>query len=296
MVIQARHILLQTKTVIRCIRFISTIRNRHIMPLKFAANISMMFQEIPTLEGRYAAAKKAEFKYVELTFPYDEPIEKLKAAKESAGLEQVLINAYPGSLKAGDLGLAAQPDRVNDFREGLEASILYANALNCKRMHIMAGRIPEGTDAAGKDKMKKTYLENLKYAADRLNKEGILALIEPVNNRLSVPGYFMHNPHEGLEIVKTLNHRNLKLQFDIFHVQIMDGNLTKNLQDFLPFVGHVQLAQVPDRGEPDDQGEINFPYVFKVLETLGYDGFIGLEYKPRGKTEDGLQWLRALGY
>ncbi|BFY99138.1 hypothetical protein BsWGS_02177 [Bradybaena similaris] len=264
------------------------------MPLKFAANISMMFQEIPTLEGRYAAARNAGFKYVELTFPYGEPADNLKAALESAGLQQVLINAYPGDLKNGDLGLAAQPSRVADFKAGLETSVMYAKALGCKRMHIMAGLIPEGTNAAGKETMMKTYLDNIIYAADRLSQEGILALIEPVNNRISVPSYFLSVPSEGLEIVKKLNHPNLKLQFDIFHVQIMDGNLTKNIQNFLPYVGHVQLAQVPDRGEPDSNGEINFPYIFSVLEKLGYDGYIGLEYKPRGKTEDGLSWFKEL--
>ncbi|XP_005090132.1 putative hydroxypyruvate isomerase [Aplysia californica] len=266
------------------------------MPLKFAANISMMFLELPSLEARYSAAKKAGFQYVELTFPYGESVDSLRAAREASGLEQVLINAFPGDLSAGDLGLAAQPDRVQEFREKLELSISYATGLQCKRMHIMAGRIPAGADDGLKEKMMSTYLDNIKYAADRLQKEGILALIEPVNNRISVPGYFLSNPHKGLEIVKQVNHPNLKLQFDIFHVQIMDGNLTKNIEAFLPYIGHIQIAQVPDRGEPDETGEINYPYVFSVLERVGYEGYIGLEYKPKGKTEDGLKWLRSLGY
>ncbi|KAH9515279.1 hypothetical protein Btru_014050 [Bulinus truncatus] len=261
------------------------------MTLKFAANISMLFQEIPTLEERYSAAKDAKFNYVELTFPYNEPLEKLKAAREKAGVEQVLINAFPGDLKSGDLGLAALPDRVQDFKDGLELSVQYANALNCKRMHIMAGRVPKDITPAVRERMKKTYMENLRFAADRLSKEGILALIEAVNNRISIPDYFLSCPHEGLEIVKQLNHPNLKFQFDIFHVQIMDGNLTMNIQEFLPFIGHIQLAQVPDRGEPDENGEINFPYIFKVLENAGYQGYIGLEYKPKGKTEEGLKCL-----
>jgi hydroxypyruvate isomerase len=271
-------------------------RQKQTMPLKFAANISMMFQELSSLEDRYAAAKDAGFKYVELTFPYSESVEKLKAARENSGLEQVLINAFPGDLKSGDLGLAAQPGREADFKQGLETSIQYANALNCKRMHIMAGRIPEGATAIDKESMMKVYLDNLKYAADRLSQEGILALIEPVNNRLSVPDYFLSVPQQGLDIVRKVNHPNLKLQFDIFHVQIMDGNLTKNIKDFFPYIGHIQLAQVPDRGEPDSNGEINFPYIFKVLESLHYEGFIGLEYKPRGKTDDGLNWLKNLVY
>nr|KAI8728789.1 putative hydroxypyruvate isomerase [Biomphalaria glabrata] len=264
------------------------------MSLKFAANISMMFQEIPTLEQRYEAAKNAKFKYVELTFPYAEDIDKLKAARERAGVEQVLINAYPGDLNTGDLGLAARPERIQDFKDGLELSIQYANALNCKRMHILAGRVFKDISFEERNEYKKTYMDNLKYAADRLSQEGILALIEAVNNKISVPDYFLSCPHEGLEIVKKLNHPNLKFQFDIFHVQIMNGNLTKNIQEFLPYIGHIQLAQVPDRGEPDDNGEINFPYIFQVLKNVGYQGYIGLEYKPRGKTEDGLIWMKQL--
>lgn len=266
------------------------------MPLKFAPNITMMFQEIATLEGRYGAVKAAGFKYVEMAFPYKESAQKLKAAKESSGLEQVLINAFPGDLQAGELGLAALPDRVEEFKSSLETSIEYANALQCKRMHVMAGKIPKGSSAAVRDKMMKTYIENITYASNRLSKEGIMALIEPVNNRISAPEYFLYSPHEGLEIVKKINHPNLKLQFDLFHVQIMDGNLTKNIKDFLPYVGHMQLAQVPDRGEPDHQGEINFPYVFDVIEKAGYTGYIGLEYIPRGTTVDGLKWLKDIGH
>lgn len=264
------------------------------MPFKFAANLSFMFQESPTLVARYGAAQKAGFKLVEFAFPYAESVEELKKAKEQAGLEQVLINAFPGDLKAGDLGFAAIPGREEEFMEKLELSITYAKALGCKKMHIMAGKIPKDANKDYKENMLITFRRNLKNAADRLQKEGILALIEPVNDRISAPGYFLSCPHKGLEIVRQMAHPNLKLQFDIYHVQIMDGNLTKNIENFLPYVGHIQLAQVPARHEPDSPGEINFPYVFSVLEQQGYQGHIGLEYLPKGKTEDGLKWLKDM--
>jgi len=264
------------------------------MPLKFAANLSFMFQELPSLQARYAAAKKAGFQYVEFAFPYSESVDDLQKAKEAAELEQVLINAFPGDVKNGDLGFAAQPGRESEFRDKLELSISYAKALKCNRLHIMAGRVPDSADSSHKETMKSTFVNNLKFAAERLQKDGILALIEPINTRISVPGYFLTTIHEGLEIIKEVDHPNLKLQFDLYHVQIMDGNLTKNIENFLPHIGHIQLAQVPDRFEPDTPGEINFPYIFSVLERVGYDGFVGLEYKPKGKTEDGLKWMRNL--
>ncbi|XP_064617178.1 putative hydroxypyruvate isomerase [Liolophura sinensis] len=257
------------------------------MPLKFAANLSMMFTEFPTLAERYEAAKDAGFKYVEATFPYGEDAGTLAEARRRAGLEHVLINGWPGELSAGDLGIAALRSRKLEFVDKLEMSIKYANALNCKRMHIMAGKRPEAEEDV--------YLENIKYAADRLQKEGILALIEAVNSKLSAPGYFMDEPERGLEYVKKINHPNLKFQFDFFHVQIMSGNLTENLKKFLPHIGHIQISQVPDRGEPDDQGEITYPYIFRLLQELGYDGYVGLEYKPRGTTLEGLQWLEKAG-
>ncbi|XP_046561297.1 putative hydroxypyruvate isomerase [Haliotis rubra] len=266
-------------------------RSTSSMPLKIAANVSLLFKETPNLADRYQVAKDAGFKFVECTFPYDVPVDQMAAAREGAGLEQVLINGYPGDLANGDLGLAALPSRKEEFREKLELSIQYANALECKRMHLMAGRRGQVDDKV----MEETFLDNLQYAADRLQKEGILAVIEPVNNRISVPDYFLYDPHKGLEYVKRLNHPNLKLQFDVFHVQIMDGNLTKNLKEMFPYIGHIQISQVPERHEPDSPGEINYPYVFQVLENLGYDGYIGLEYNPKGDTLAGLEGLRKLG-
>lgn len=261
------------------------------MPLKFAANLSMLFQEIPTLAGRFKAAKDAGFKYTECTFPYAEGSEELGEACKEAGLEHVLINSWPGKMEKGELGLSALPDRVEDFRMQLEMSIEYANCLNCKRMHIMAGR----TSRYNHDEMKQTYMDNLRFAAERLQKDGIMCLIEPLNSRITAPNYFLSNFEKGVDIIKKIDHPNLKLQFDVFHAQIICGDLTANLKKFSPYIGHIQIAQVPDRGEPDLEGEINYRYIFKLLEDIGYDGFVGLEYKPRTTTTEGLKWMEELG-
>ncbi|WAR23441.1 HYI-like protein [Mya arenaria] len=239
------------------------------MPLKFAANISMLFQEIPSMVGRFKAAKDAGFKYVECTFPYAEGSEELGEACKEAGLQHVLINNWPGKMEKGELGMAALPDRVQDFRMQLEMAIEYANCLNCKRMHIMAGR----TSRYKHEEMEETYLDNLRFAAERLQKEGIMCLIEPLNSRITAPNYFLSNFHTGVEYIKKVNHPNLKLQF----------------------VSHIQIAQVPDRGEPDLNGEVNYKYIFQLLEDIGYEGYIGCEYKPRATTQEGLKWIEELG-
>ncbi|KAK7099716.1 putative hydroxypyruvate isomerase [Littorina saxatilis] len=264
------------------------------MPLKFAANLSMMFQEIATVAERYKAAKDAGFQYVEVAFPYHESMESLSSAKKAAGLEQILINSYPGDISKGDLGIAIFPDRVDEFREKLEMSIQYAKALDCKRMHVMAGKKPADIDEAMLKKFEETFISNMTYAADRLQKEGILALAESVNERVSVPNYFLGHPHKALQYVKKINHPNLKVQFDVFHVQIMDGSITQNLKEQFPYIGHVQISQVPDRGEPDENGEICFPYFFNLLQEMGYNGFVGCEYVPRGSTIQGLKWMKSI--
>ncbi|KAL5020927.1 hypothetical protein ScPMuIL_000082 [Solemya velum] len=207
-----------------------------------------------------------------------EELQTITKAKHESGLKQVLINTWPGTLENGDLGLAALPNRMTEFREKLELSIQYAKALDCERMHVMAGRKPKYEDEA----MEEVYLDNLQYSADRLQRENILALIEPINSRITEPNYFLTDIHKAIEYIKKVNHPNLKLMFDCFHIQIMDGNLTKNIKQYLPYIGHIQIASVPDRGEPVD-GEIDYQYFFKMLDEVGYEGYIGLEYKPRGR-------------
>ncbi|XP_022109780.1 putative hydroxypyruvate isomerase [Acanthaster planci] len=276
-------------------RFISVSR-RSKMPLKFAANLSMLFKEIPDLAERYSAAKRAGFQAVEVSFPYDSPVEKLVEVKEREGLEQVLINSFPGDMKAGDLGLAAVPGREKEFQDSLELSIKYCTLLHCKRMHVMAGVTPDCTEddrPAVHRKMEETFISNLKYAADRLSQEGILTLIEPINTVVSKPGYFLSRQDQGVDIIKKVGHPNLKLQMDLFHVQMMQGNITNTIKEFLPYIGHVQIAQAPHRNEPSAEGEVNYDFIFAFLESLGYDGWIGAEYNAAdGKTQNSLQWLQ----
>lgn len=265
------------------------------MPLKFSANISMMFPELPNLLDRYSAAKKAGFEGVEVAFPYQIPIDEIVKVKEKEQVQQVLLNAFPGNMKAGDIGLAAVPGRQNDFKEALETSIKYCKALKCPRLHIMAGRIPE---CAEKDrpslitKMEETFVENMKYAANRLQQDNILALIEPINTKISIPGYFLDDQYKAVEYIKRVGSDNLKLQLDLFHVQVMHGNITNIMTELWPYVGHIQFAQCPNRHEPSHEGELNFDYIFSCIDKLGYDGWVGAEYKPSDSTPETVKWLQ----
>ncbi|VCW78942.1 unnamed protein product, partial [Gulo gulo] len=207
------------------------------------------------------------------------------------GLRPVLS---AGDREKGEMGLGAVPGRQAAFREGLEQAVLYAKALGCPRIHLMAGRVPQGADrAAVRSEMETVFLENLKHAAGVLAQEGLVGLLEPINTRITDPQYFLDTPQQAAAILQKVGRPNLQLQMDLFHWQIMDGNLTGNIREFLPLVGHVQVAQVPGRGEPDSPGELNFPYLFQLLEEEGYEGFVGCEYRPQGDTAEGLSWLRA---
>ncbi|XP_072540046.1 putative hydroxypyruvate isomerase [Salminus brasiliensis] len=261
--------------------------------LKFCANISWLFAELPEFSQRAQAAARAGFQAVEAAWLYDSDPRELQRVAAQTGLEVALINTPPGDLKNGDLGLGAVPGREQDFRQGLAQAIEYAKALDCKRIHLMAGRVPAGMPrSAIAVEMEATFVQNLKYAADVLAKEGILGLIEPINTRITDPQYFLDTPHQAAEILQKVDRPNIKLQMDIYHWQIMDGNLTQNIQKYFPLIGHVQVAQVPDRHEPDSPGEVNFHYLFDLLEKLGYQGYVGCEYKPKGSTEAGLGWVR----
>lgn len=252
-----------------------------------------MFKEFRNLTDRYSAARAAGFLAVECV-PYEVPLEKLIQVKNNEKLEQVLINA-PLGKEPGSMGLAAIPGKEEEFRESIDLAVKYAKGLGCQRVHIMAGKVPthEPRQAALLlQLMEKVYLSNLQYAADVLQTEGILALIEPINTKISVPGYYLESQYQAIDIIKKLNHNNLKLQLDLFHAQIMDGYLTYLIKTFLPYIGHIQIAQVPYRGEPDSAGEINYPYIFKLLQDVGYDGYIGCEYTPTtANTEDSLGWF-----
>ncbi|XP_046872192.1 putative hydroxypyruvate isomerase isoform X3 [Hypomesus transpacificus] len=262
-------------------------------PLKFCANISWLFTDLPEFSQRIYAAMSAGFQAVEAAWLYDCDIKELQKIKNATGVEVVLINTPPGEVKAGELGLGAVPGREAEFKQCLDLALQYAKALNCKRIHLMAGRVPVGADrTAVATEMEATFVQNLKHAAVVLSKEGITGLIEPINTRITDPRYFLDTPHQAAAILQKVDHPNIKLQMDIFHWQIMDGNLTQNIQKYFPLIGHIQIAQVPHRDEPDSAGELNFPYLFTTLEELGYQGFIGCEYKPKALTLDGLGWIK----
>ncbi|MBU3055702.1 2-oxo-tetronate isomerase [Pseudomonas indica] len=252
---------------------------------RFAANLSMLFNDVPFLE-RFGRAAAAGFKGVEYLFPYEYAPAELAERLQTHGLAQVLFNLPPGDFAAGERGLAALPGRESEFRESVDRAIEYARALGCPRLHAMAGLV---TDESQRPRMRETYLENLRYAARRLAEHGLTLLIEPINTR-SIPGYFINRQAEAHAILAELGEPNLRVQLDFFHAQIMEGDLTATFKRFQAGVGHIQIAGVPDRHEPDT-GEVNYPYLFRLLDEAGYDGWIGCEYNPRGLTEDGLGWF-----
>jgi hydroxypyruvate isomerase len=253
---------------------------------RFAANLSMMFQEVPFLE-RFAAAAAAGFRGVEFLFPYAHPAQQVAAALRAAKLECVLFNLPPGNWDAGERGLASLPGREAEFRAGIATALDYARALGTPRLHVMAGLLPPGAERAAH---RRSYLENLRHASAELARAGIVALIEPINTR-DIPGYFLNTQTEAHAIREEVGAANLRVQMDLYHAQIVEGDLAMKLRRWLPHVGHVQIAGVPERHEPD-RGEVNYEYVLRLLDELGYDGWVGCEYRPAAKTEDGLGWLK----
>ncbi|GGK03631.1 2-oxo-tetronate isomerase [Pseudomonas matsuisoli] len=251
---------------------------------RFAANLSLMFADAPFLD-RFDRAARAGFKGVEYLFPYGESAADLAQRLEQHDLIQVLFNLPPGNFGAGERGLAALPGRESEFREGLERALEYAQVLRCANLHAMAGIV---ADEGSKPAMRDCYLRNLQYAARRMAPLGMTLLIEPINTR-SMPGYFLNHQAQAHDIVAELAEPNLRVQLDFFHAQIMDGNLAAGFRRYQSSVGHVQIAGVPDRHEPDE-GEVDYAYLFRMLDESGYDGWVGCEYVPRGRTEDGLGW------
>jgi len=253
---------------------------------KFAANLTMMFneQEFP---DRFSAAAKAGFDAVEFLFPYDYPASDVSGWLKDNQLQNVLFNLPPGDWAAGERGIAALPGREAEFRAGVAKAIEYALALGTPQLHMMAGLIPADADLS---LHRKTYLGNMKYAAQELAKHQLNLLLEPINTR-DMPGYFLNTQAQAHELRIESAEPNVKVQMDFYHVQIMEGDLTQTFKKYFEGIGHTQIASVPTRNEPDD-GEINYPYLFQVLDELGYEGWVGCEYRPRGKTEDGLGWLK----
>jgi 2-dehydrotetronate isomerase len=255
---------------------------------RFAANLSMMYTEVPFME-RFGAAASDGFRAVEFLFPYAFDADALAAALARHGLQQVLFNTWPGDFDGGERGLASLPGREAEFLGGVDRAIGYASALSCPRVHAMAGLLPAGASRAAH---RETYVANLREAARRCAAAGLELLIEPINTR-DIPGYFLNTQAEAHAIVAEVGAANLKVQMDLYHCQIVEGDLATKLRQYLPTgrVGHLQIAGVPQRHEPD-LGEVNHPYLFALLDELGYDGWIGCEYRPRAGTSAGLGWVR----
>jgi hydroxypyruvate isomerase len=255
---------------------------------RLAANISLLFPEIPFMD-RFAAAAAAGFRAVEYQFPYAfGSAAEIAARARAAGLEVVLHNLPAGDADKGERGLACLPRREREFREGVEQAIEYARAAGCPRLNALAGIAP--ADAAP-ELVFETFVENLRYAAARLAEAGLTLLAEPINTR-SIPGFYLTTTRQWLELADAVDAANFALQYDIFHMQIMEGDLTKTLERLLPRIGHLQLADVPGRHEPGT-GEINFDYLLAHIDRLGYAGWIGCEYIPLGDTREGLAWAQA---
>ncbi|MGY2486108.1 2-oxo-tetronate isomerase [Cupriavidus sp. CP313] len=253
---------------------------------RFAANLSMMYNEHAFLD-RFAAAAADGFRAVEFLFPYEHAAAELRARLDANGLTQALFNAAPGDWAAGERGLAALPGREADFRGTIGRALEYAGVIGNDRIHVMAGLIPADADRA---RCRATYLENLAFAAKAAAAQGVTVLIEPINPR-DMPGYFLNRQDDGQAICKEVGAANLKVQFDCYHCQIVEGDIAMKLKRDMPGIGHIQIAGVPDRHEPD-LGELNYPYLFEVIDGLGYDGWIGCEYRPRAGTSEGLGWLK----
>ncbi len=256
---------------------------------KFAANLSMMYTEHAFVD-RFAAAAADGFTAVEYLFPYEWPADTLAAQLKAHGLQQVLFNAPPGNFAAGERGIAALPGREAEFRDGIARALDYAAVLACPRVHVMAGLVPAGSSRAA---LRPTYAANLAWAAERAGKAGIDLLVEPINTR-DIPGYVLNRQDDAHALLAEIGAPNLKVQMDLYHCQIVEGDLATKLRTYLPTgrVGHIQIAGVPSRHEPDD-GEVDHGYLFDVIDALAWDGWIGCEYRPAGATSDGLGWLRA---
>jgi 2-dehydrotetronate isomerase len=252
---------------------------------RFAANLSMMFQEHAFLD-RFAAARAAGFDGVEFLFPYAFPAEEIAARLRGSGLAQALFNMPPGDWDKGERGVAALPGREAEVATGVDRALSYAEALGCTRLHCMAGIPPAGADRTA---CRAAFVANLRHAARACAAKGVTLVIEPINTR-DIPGYFLNYQRDARAIIEEVGADNLRLQLDLYHCQIMEGDLAAHVREFLPITGHVQIAGVPERHEPD-VGEVNYPYLFDLLDSLGYDGWVGCEYRPKGRTEDGLGWF-----
>ncbi len=256
---------------------------------KLAANLSLMFQDVRFLD-RFAAAATAGFSGVEYLFPYEAPASEIASRLESHRLAQALFNLPPGDWAGGERGTAALPGREDEFMAGMERALEYAAATGCTRLHAMAGNRPPQHERRA---LMAVYVANLRRAADLAAPYGITVLIEPINTR-DMPEYILNTTAKAVEVIKEVGRDNVKLQLDLYHCQIMEGDLARHIRALTGTYAHVQIAGVPDRGEPD-RGEVNYAYLLELLDQVGYKDWVGLEYRPAGDTRAGLGWARRWG-
>ena len=253
---------------------------------KLAANLTLMFNEVPFLE-RFEAASKAGFKGVEYLFPYDFPKEQIAEQLHKSHLSQVLFDFPAGNWAAGDRGTAVDPKRTGEFQDGVGKALEYARALNCKLLTVLAGKAPAEVQA---DRAMQTLIENTRFAARKAAPLGITVLVEALNSR-DVPGFFLLKTAQMKAVVDAVAEKNALMQYDVYHMQIMEGDLATTIKANYGMIGHIQIADNPGRNEPGT-GEINYYFVLPVIDGLGYAGWVGCEYRPKGKTTDGVAWAR----
>ncbi|WP_372964192.1 hydroxypyruvate isomerase [Marinobacter sp.] len=255
---------------------------------RFAANVSMLFTEVPFLE-RFARARAAGFTGIEYLFPYEWPAESIAAELEAHGLEQVLFNLPPGDWGAGERGIACLPDRVEEFRSGVDQGIAYAKALGCKQLNCLAGVKPE---ELSEEDAWNTLTENVQYAAEVFSEAGLTLCLEAINSRVDMPGFMLDTTGKVMALIDAVDADNVRLQYDIYHMQIMEGDVIRSMECLLPWIAHIQFADNPGRHEPGT-GEINFSNVFAALDKMGYKGWASAEYRPSAVTEHTLGWFKV---
>ena len=253
---------------------------------RFAANLTMMFNEVPFMD-RFGAARRAGFQGVEFLFPYDFPADAIRTELDRHELTMVLFNMPAGHWAHGDRGLACNPAAVQPCRDGVTTAIEYARTLGCRQLHLMAGLKPSG---ASDDAVRQTYVANVRYAAKAVAAHGMTLLIEAINTR-DIPGFYLNTSRQAFELMDAVGEPNVRFQYDVYHMQIMEGDLAKTLEQRMSDIGHIQIADPPARHEPGT-GEINYPFLFDWIDRLGYTGWIGCEYRPKGRTEEGLGWVK----
>ncbi|MGH2437815.1 MAG: 2-oxo-tetronate isomerase [bacterium] len=257
---------------------------------KFAANLTMLFNEVPFIQ-RFEAAARAGFSAVEYMFPYQEDLDGIARALREHKLTQALFNLPAGNWTAGDRGIAADPARREEFRASVHQAVEIARRFGCRRLNCLVGKQLDGVPAR---EQWASLVDNMRFAAAALDRAGIMLLVEPVNT-YDIPGFLLSSSASAVHVLEETAAANARLQYDVYHMQRMEGNLVATMRGVQRWIGHVQVADAPDRHEPGT-GEINFPFVLRSLDALGYEGHVGLEYRPSGRTEDSLAWIEAMGF